>query len=83
MPEVKPQVGVHSSDVLVWLDAAHGLRVPKNRLLYAARTGAIPRPFTTASGDCCWRENEMHALAGYFKAPRKQGRPKKCHAKPT
>jgi hypothetical protein len=71
-----PQVGVHVSDVIAWLWVQHGLRVRRHRLRHAVKTGVIPKPYTTASGDCGWKESDLGVLAAYFRNPRRQGRPK-------
>lgn len=68
--------GVHSSDLVVLLNR-EGFDVKPWRLRYAAAHGHIPQPFTTTSGDHAWREDDLPAIARYFKNPRRPGRPRK------
>jgi hypothetical protein len=71
-----PQVGVHISDVIVWLKESRQLDVAVHRIRYAVHTLSIPRPYTTASGDFGWPEQDLPAIASYFRNPKKPGRPK-------
>lgn len=72
-----PQIGMHISDVVVWLKESHGLNIPRHRILYAIRTGSVTRPYTTASGDYGWAESDLPSVAAYFRDPKKPGRPKR------
>lgn len=72
-----PPIGMHISDVVVWLKDCCGLDVPVHRIRYAARTRAIPCPYKTASGDLGWAETELPLLLAYFRNPKKPGRPRK------
>jgi hypothetical protein len=68
--------GVHSSDLLEALRRER-IDVKPWRLRYAAAHGHIPPPFSTASGDLAWRQDDVPAVVTYFRNPRRPGRPRK------
>ena len=67
--------GIHSSD-MVQLLRREGFDVAIWRLRYAAKSGHIPAPFKTHSGDCAWRQADLPMITRYFSNPRRPGRPK-------
>ena len=69
-------IGMHISDVVVWLKEEHGLDAPLHRVRYALKMGSLPDAYRTASGDFGWRERDLPDIADYFRSPKKPGRPK-------
>lgn len=74
---IAPKIGIHSSDLRVLLRERDGLTVQPWQLRHAIEVGHIPAPYLTASGDYAWPLADVKRIAGYFKAPRRQGRPRK------